>query len=122
MANMPVARLLGRVACPALQRNVSQACSDQLGRMQAAAWPAARQSSTTAARTLAGKNIFQLRAAVETVEPATQQQPKQKQQEQQIMPLPTSDESEALLRIRHSVSVHLLQLQPQQLSPAEQHS
>jgi hypothetical protein len=75
-----------------------------LGRIQAAAWLAARQSSTAARNTLAGKNIFQLRAAVETVEAATQQQQGQQQQQPQIMPLPTSDESEALLRIRHSVS------------------
>jgi hypothetical protein len=74
-----------------------------LGRIQAAAWLAARQSSTAARNTLAGKNIFQLRAAVETVEAATQQQGQQ-QQPQQVMPLPTSDESETLLRIRHSVS------------------
>jgi hypothetical protein len=100
---MPIARLLRSVACPALHRGPQHASSDQLGRIQTAAWLAARQSSTAARNTLAGKNIFQLRAAVETVEAATQQQGQQ-QQQPQIVPLPTSDESEVLLRIRHSVS------------------
>jgi hypothetical protein len=101
---MPIARLLRSVACPALSKGIPNTYSDQLGRIQTAAWLAARQSSTAARNTLAGKNIFQLRAAVETVEAATQQQQGQQQQQPQIMPLPTSDESEALLRIRHSVS------------------
>jgi hypothetical protein len=47
---------------------------------------------------LQGKNIFQLRAAVETVETL------QAEQQQEPIVLPTSDESEKLLRIRHSVS------------------
>jgi hypothetical protein len=85
-------------------------------------------SSSSGARPLAGKNIFQLRAAVEAVEaePAAddssqqqqpnkrgkgKQQPKEGQQHDQpqeppkMVPLPMSDESEELLRIRHSVSV-----------------
>jgi hypothetical protein len=50
------------------------------------------------AQALAGKNIFQLRAAVETVEAV------EAPQQTQHIALPTSDESEQLLRIRHSVS------------------
>jgi hypothetical protein len=50
------------------------------------------------AQALAGKNIFQLRAAVETVEAV------EAPQQTQPIALPTSDESEQLLRIRHSVS------------------
>ncbi len=71
---------------------------------------------------LGGKNIFQLRAALDTVaEPVASdaaangngasskqqqqvQQHRQQQQPQELVVLPTSDESEALLRIRHSVS------------------
>jgi len=51
---------------------------------------------------LAGKNIFQLRAAAHTVEEASTSG-RQEQQPQRIA-LPTSDESDKLLRIRHSVS------------------
>jgi hypothetical protein len=67
---------------------------------------------------LGGKNIFQLRAAAEVAETAQgesssrsgqQQQQQQQQQDPNANPyagvvLPTSDESEELLRIRHSVS------------------
>lgn len=46
-------------------------------------------------RALLGKNVFELRAAAATVEQAAAPEP---------IALPTSDESEQLLRIRHSVS------------------
>jgi hypothetical protein len=124
------ARLLGRVS----GTNVSRKCQQILCNLKAPAqqqWLASpartssSSSSSSGARPLAGKNIFQLRAAAEAVEtsavePEQQQQqqkqkPKQQQQKQQkqphaaqeapkIVPLPTSDESEQLLRIRHSVS------------------
>uniref|UniRef100_A0A383WA61 threonine--tRNA ligase n=1 Tax=Tetradesmus obliquus TaxID=3088 RepID=A0A383WA61_TETOB len=110
---MPIARLLRSVACPSHLRGLPHASSDQLGRIQAAAWLAARQSSTAARNTLAGKNIFQLRAAVETAEAATQQHGQQ-QQQPEIVPLPTSDESETLLRIRHSCA-HIMAMAVQRL-------
>lgn len=100
----PVARLLGRVTSCALHRRTVVTADEQLSAATCSQWLAARQSSTAAARTLAGKNIFQLRAAVETVEPATAQNNKQQPQEQKIIALPTSDASEKLLKIRHSVS------------------
>lgn len=129
------ARLLGRVSGTNVSRSCQQILCDLRGPGSAAqqqhqqwlAAPSARSSSSsTAARPLSGKNIFQLRAAVEAVETSAdqqeqQQQPTQKQKQQQqqkqqkrphtqqeapeIVPLPTSDESEQLLRIRHSVSV-----------------
>ncbi|WIA09816.1 hypothetical protein OEZ85_009191 [Tetradesmus obliquus] len=110
---MPIARLLRSVACPSHLRGLPHASSDQFGRIQAAAWLAARQSSTAARNTLAGKNIFQLRAAVETAEAATQQHGQQ-QQQPEIVPLPTSDESETLLRIRHSCA-HIMAMAVQRL-------
>jgi hypothetical protein len=48
------------------------------------------------AKALRGKNIFELRAAAATAEPETAAA--------EPIVLPTSDESEQLLRIRHSVS------------------
>jgi hypothetical protein len=52
------------------------------------------------ANPLAGRNIFQLKAAVDTVEKQTAPEaPAQPV----IVELPTSDDSEKLLRIRHSV-------------------
>eukprot|EP00882_Tetradesmus_deserticola_P004468 GHRQ01004713.1.p1 GENE.GHRQ01004713.1~~GHRQ01004713.1.p1 ORF type:complete len:546 (+),score=257.60 GHRQ01004713.1:249-1886(+) len=113
VSTMPIARLLRSMACPALHTRLSQTCSDQFGRIPAAAWLAARQSSTAARNTLAGKNIFQLRAAVETVQAATQQQ-EQPQKQPQFMSLPTSDESETLLRIRHSCA-HIMAMAVQRL-------
>lgn len=100
----PVARLLRRVANCAFHRQPLHVYQQQVAASLPGQWVAARQSSAAAARTLAGKNIFQLRAAVETVEAVTAHDSQQESQEQQIMALPTSDESEKLLRIRHSVS------------------
>lgn len=122
------ARLLGRVS----PSNVSRKCQQILCDLRSPSQLAAPQrSSSTAAPRLAGKNIFQVRAAAEAVEtsptdaqeqqqqPEKQlQQPKQQKGKQQqkhqphaqqeapkMVPLPTSDESEQLLRIRHSVSL-----------------
>ena len=100
----PVARLLGRAAGCALHKRAAAAPIEQLNTSCSGQWLAARPSSAAAARTLAGKNIFQLRAAVKTVEAPAAQESKQQPQEQKIVALPTSDESEKLLRIRHSVS------------------
>jgi hypothetical protein len=127
------ARLLGHVS----GSNVSRKCQQILCNLRAPAqqqWLASparpsssssSSSSSSGARPLAGKNIFQLRAAAEAVETSAeapeqqqqkkqQQNPKQQQKQQKqphvaqeavkIVPLPTSDESEQLLRIRHSVS------------------
>lgn len=70
----------------------------KLNNSQAAA-ASLRPSSLTASfssNALAGRNIFQLKAAAEAVqETAAPTEP---------IALPTSDESEKLLRIRHSVS------------------
>lgn len=127
------ARLLGRVHGSAVSRQCQQALCELRSPLQQQQWLASSASlhrgASSAARPLAGKNIFQLRAAAEAVEAAAadeqqqqQQQPKQKQQKQKqpkqphaqhqaqpeppkMVPLPTSDESEQLLKIRHSVSL-----------------
>lgn len=127
------ARLLCRVTGSSVSGRCQQIFCDLRGPAQQqwlAAAPRTSSSSSTAARPLSGKNIFQLRAAVGAVEtPADQQEQQQQQQPQQqkkqqqqkqqkqpkqahvqqqeapkIVPLPTSDESEQLLKIRHSVS------------------
>ena len=68
---------------------------------------------SSGARQLAGRNIFQLRAQAAAQEtppaPTKEKAPKQNQDPQQqvdlaSIPLPTSDEDERMLRIRHSVS------------------
>jgi hypothetical protein len=121
-SSVPVSRLLGRVASSAMNKRASCVHVQQLQVNTATSWVSARQMSN-AAKPLSGRNIFQLKAAVETMETASEEQqsqqqqpqklkqPKASQQQQQqqqqpaIVPLPTSDESEALLKIRHSVSV-----------------
>lgn len=83
-----------------------------------AAQPGFRHYSKNS-NTLNGRNIFQLRAAQAVQETATPSQAPE------IIDLPTSDESDNLLRIRHSVSSHtytmmLLQHQPVASDPGMQ--
>lgn len=132
------ARLLGRVHGSAVSRQCQQALCELRSPLQQQQWLASslHRGASSAARPLAGKNIFQLRAAAEAVETAAadeqqhqqqqQQGPKQQQKQQKqkgkqpkqphaqhqaqqeppkMVPLPTSDESEQLLKIRHSVSL-----------------
>eukprot|EP00195_Chlamydomonas_chlamydogama_P015299 CAMPEP_0202893366 /NCGR_PEP_ID=MMETSP1392-20130828/2946_1 /ASSEMBLY_ACC=CAM_ASM_000868 /TAXON_ID=225041 /ORGANISM="Chlamydomonas chlamydogama, Strain SAG 11-48b" /LENGTH=674 /DNA_ID=CAMNT_0049577671 /DNA_START=104 /DNA_END=2128 /DNA_ORIENTATION=- len=61
--------------------------------------------------TLSGRNIFQLKAAVDTVPAETA---KKVTAEVEIIPLPTSDESEKLLRIRHSCA-HIMAMAVQRI-------
>ncbi len=61
-----------------------------------------QQRRCKGSNTLSGRNIFQLRAA-QAVEAQTAPAPEQ-EHPAPVIELPTSDESETLLRIRHSVS------------------
>ncbi len=66
---------------------------------QTRAFCAPRRSNTN---TLDGRNIFQLRAAVQEPQVTSAKAPAPAPEP--VVELPTSDESEELLRIRHSVS------------------
>jgi hypothetical protein len=95
-----------RTAAPSLQQQCQVLVAAAAGFQGAPQPPSPFAASTISklrhfsANQLAGRNIFQLKAAVDTVEKQTAPEaPAQPA----IVELPTSDESEKLLRIRHSV-------------------
>ncbi|KAF8073257.1 Threonine--tRNA ligase [Scenedesmus sp. PABB004] len=116
MTSRAAARLLGRAAAAALSRRPGPGACEALAPAAPAAWLAARRgAASSAAPRLAGKNIFQLRAAAGAVEAAEAAAPPAAQAgAAEIVPLPTSDESDRLLRIRHSCA-HVMAMAVQRL-------